>query len=326
MSEGFRSGFVGIVGPTNSGKSTLMNLLLGKKLSIVSPRAQTTYHGIKGVTTTDTEQTIYIDTPGFQKNSESIARLLNKVADKNVKECDILLWVFDVTTSKFPQQFEQLKQRISNKPPDKSFCLLNKVDKVKKETLLPILQTVYDTKLFSEVIPISAQTGSGVDIVVKLLKERLPEGQHWYAPGQTTDRSQDFVIAEFIREKIYRATRQEIPYSVWVEIEKWPDMSAMPPMENAETAPEEKPVGLSAEPPPAKPKVPTFNAILHVDSDSRRGILIGKGGDMMKRIGVAARKEIEAYLGYQVCLKLNVQVQPHWRDNDRQIKKYLELE
>lgn len=299
MSEGFRSGFIGIVGPTNSGKSTLMNALLGRKLSIVSPRAQTTYHGIRGIRTREQEQIIYVDTPGFQRNPERIARLLNKVADKNAKDCDILAWVFDVSNPRALDQIEQLQDRIRQKPPEKSFCILNKIDKIRKEDLLPLLAKIHAMEMFSQIIPVSALKKDGVERIEGLLQPQLPEGMPWYSPESMTDRPKEFVLSEFIREKIYNATRQEVPYTVWVEIEKWP-------------AQEER--------------VPTYHAVIHVDSESRRGILIGKQGDMLKRIGVGARKDIEAYLGHQICLKILVRVQPHWRDDAGQLNRYLELD
>ncbi len=301
MNPGYRSGFVGIVGPTNSGKSTLLNALLGKKLSIVSPRAQTTYHGIRGIDTGDQVQVIYVDTPGFQRNKESVARMLNKVADKNAKDCDLLVWVFDVSNPKMFSQIEQLKERIAQRPPEKSTLALNKIDRVRHQDLLPILARIAELKLFGDIVPISAIRGNGVDRIASLVKPRLPEGQHWYAPGEVTDRSKDFVLSEFIREKIYRATREEIPYTVWVEMENWNESES-------------------------EARVPSYHAILHVDSESRRGILIGKQGEMMKRIGVAARKEIEQYLGKQICLKLHVKVQAGWREDGRHLNRYLELE
>jgi GTPase len=306
MESNFKSGFVGIVGPTNSGKSTLMNALLGKKLSIVSPRAQTTYHGIRGIETTPDTQVIYVDTPGFQRNKESVARLLNKVADKNVKDCDLLLWVFDASNPRMLQQLEGLKNRIEQKPKEKSHCLLNKIDKIPKGGLLPLLAQIDAMGLFSEIIPISAMKGDGVDRIAAYLKPKLPEGHAWYTAGEVTDRPKDFVLAEFIREKIYRATREEIPYTVWVEMENWGDADGG---------------GV-----PTLGKVPTYSAVLHVDSESRKGILIGKQGAMLKRIGVAARKEIETYLGCQICLKLLVKVQPGWREDGRHLNRYLELE
>ncbi len=300
MESGFKSGFVGIVGPTNSGKSTLMNALLGKKLSIVSPRAQTTYHGIRGIETTAETQLIYIDTPGFQRNKESVARMLNKVADKNAKDCDLLLWVFDASNEKVLAHIEGLKNRISAKPAEKSHCLLNKIDKIPKAKLLPLLQAIHAMGLFSEIIPISAFKGDGVDRIAKFLKAKIPEGIAWYEPGAVTDRSKDFVLSEFIREKIYEATREELPYTVWVEMENWGE--------------------------PQESKVPIYHAVLHVDSDSRKGILIGKQGAMLKRIGIAARQEIEAYLGHTICLKLNVKVQAGWREDGHHLNRYLELD
>lgn len=301
MEPGFKSGFVGIVGPTNSGKSTLMNALLGKKLSIVSPRAQTTYHGIRGIETTDETQLIYIDTPGFQRNKESVARMLNKVADKNAKDCDLLLWVFDVSNAKVIQHIEGLRDRISAKPAEKSHCLLNKIDKIPKGALLPLMAQIHAMGLFSEIIPISAYKGDGIDRIAGFLKSKIPEGNAWYEPGSVTDRSKDFVLSEFIREKIYAATHEELPYTVWVEMENWG---------------EEQQEG----------KVPVYHAILHVDSESRKGIIIGKQGAMLKRIGIAAREEIEKYLGHGICLKLNVKVQPGWREDGRHLNKYLELD
>jgi GTP-binding protein Era len=300
MEMGFKSGFVGIVGPTNSGKSTLLNALLGKKISIVSPRAQTTYHGIRGIQTTDSSQMIYVDTPGFQRNKEAVARLLNKVADKNAKDCDLLLWVFDASNEKVVQHIEGLRDRIAQKPPEKSHCLLNKIDKIPKGSLLPLLAQIHALGLFSEIIPISAKKGDGVERIKGFLSPKLPDGNVWYQPGEVTDRSQDFVLSEFIREKIYEATREELPYTVWVEIENWGEIQTG--------------------------KVPTFHAVLHVDSESRKGILIGKQGEMLKRIGVAARKEIETYLGHQVCLKILVKVQPGWREDGRHLNRYLELD
>jgi GTP-binding protein Era len=277
-----------------------MNALLGKKLSIVSDRAQTTYHGIRGIETGDDAQVIYIDTPGFQRHRESVARMLNKVADKNAKDSDLLLWVFDSSNPKMFTQIEQLKERIQQRPPEKSFLVLNKIDKIRRHDLLPMLARLGEMKLFGEIIPVSALKSDGVDRIAAVLKGKLPEGQHWYAPGEITDRPKDFVLSEFIREKIYRATFEEVPYTVWVEIEHWED--------------------------PQDGKTPTYNAVLHVDSESRRGILIGKQGEMLKRIGTAARKEIEAYLGKHICLKLHVKVQQGWREDGRHLSRYLELE
>jgi GTP-binding protein Era len=301
----FKSGFVGIVGPTNSGKSTLMNALMGRKISIVSPRVQTTYHGVRGILNQKNAQVIFTDTPGYQQHPDRVARLLNRVADKNASECEVLVWTFDASNPRVMHQIYKLKTKIAQfKSKENSVCVLNKIDLVPKPSLLPMMDEIIKMDLFSEVIPISARKNNGVDHLKNIINKPLPSGPQFYPAEQVTDRSQSFLMSEFIREKIYRATRQELPYSVWIEMEEWQD-------------PEDE---------GKKKKVPTYRAVIHVDSDSRKAILIGKGGEMLKRIGSEARKEIEQMLGHQVCLKLFVDVQKDWKENSRQLNAYLELE
>jgi len=299
-------GFVGIVGPTNSGKSTLLNALLGKKVSIVSAKVQTTYHGVNGILNSENAQVVFTDTPGYQRHPDSIARLLNQVADQKASGCDAVLWVFDASQKRVFDQVLSLKDKIKQlKELDKSFCLLNKIDKVEKTQLLPLLQSIWELGLFKEVIPISARKANGLDRVVESVNQVLPEGQSLYPKDRLSDRSPDFHLAEFVREKIYRLTHQEIPYSSWIEIEE---------RESFEKAAE------------ANKKAPTIRAVIHVDSESKKGILIGKKGEMLKRIGIEARKDIEAFLGKHICLKLHVQVQKKWKEDSRFINRYLELE
>jgi len=301
----FKSGFVGIVGPTNSGKSTLMNALMGKKISIVSPRVQTTYHGVRGILNKKNAQVIFTDTPGYQQHPDRVARLLNRVADKNASECEVLVWTFDASNPRVMHQIHKLKTKISQfKSKDQSICVLNKIDLIPKLSLLPMMDEIIKMDLFKHVIPMSARKSDGIGELLSLINEPLPEGPQLYPTEQVTDRPQSFLMSEFIREKIYRATRQELPYSVWIEMEDWQD-----PDEDEN-----------------KKKVPTYRAVIHVDSDSRKAILIGKGGEMLKRIGTEARKEIETMLGHQVCLKLFVDVQKDWKENSRQLNAYLELE
>lgn len=301
----FKSGFVGIVGPTNSGKSTLLNALMGKKISIVSPRVQTTYHQVRGIVNQKNAQVIFTDTPGYQQHPDRIAKLLNRVADKNAGDCEVLVWTFDVSNPRVLHQIHKLKNKITQfKPKENSVCVLNKIDLIPKLSLLPIMEEIIKLDIFSEVIPVSAKKNDGVERLLGMIKQPLPEGPQLYPSEQTTDRSQSFLMTEFIREKIYRATRQELPYSVWIEMEEWQD-----PSESNQ-----------------KKKVPTYRAVIHVDSESRKAILIGKGGEMLKRIGTEARTEIEAYVGHQICLKLFVDVQKDWKDNSRQLSSYLELE
>jgi GTP-binding protein Era len=291
------SGFVGIVGPTNSGKSTLLNALIGKKISIVSPKVQTTYHGVSGILNSDSGQVIFTDTPGYQRHRDVIAQLLNGVADQKAAGCDAVMWVFDVSQKRVFDQIVKMKPKIQAlKPNDKSFCVLNKVDKIQKVLLLPLIQSLWELGIFKEIIPVSAKRGNGMDRLIQAANEVLPEGENLYPETSVSDRSTDFHISELIREKIYHATYQEIPYSSWIEIETWEEG-----------------------------KVPTIRATIHVDSDSKKGILIGKKGEMLKKIGSDARKDIEKFLGKQVCLKLFVQVQKKWKEDSRFISKYLEL-
>ncbi len=305
QSKSFKSGFIGIVGPTNSGKSTLMNALMGRKISIVSPKVQTTYHGVKGILNSEDEQLILLDTPGFQKQDEPVARLLNRVAEKNAKDCDALVWVFDASNTRMMAQLLKMKEMIVGlKPKESTICVLNKVDKVAKPALLPLMQSLFELGIFSEVVPLSAKTGDGISRLSQLLRTHLPAGTPLYPKDMVTDRPNEFLISELVREKIYRATEQEIPYCAWVEIEE------------ATAVTEEEPA----------PRVPTIRAVIHVDSQSRRGILIGKGGSMLKTIGTEARKEIETLLGRHICLKLHVDVQGEWKKDAHHLNRYLELQ
>lgn len=296
----FKSGFVAIVGPTNSGKSTLMNHLIGEKVSIVSHLPQTTYHGIRGILSTDEYQVVFTDTPGLQRFSESFPRLLNRVADRNAQEADLILWVFDASAEPL-QQIEKMKDRIAQtKDRAHSFLALNKVDKVAKPELLPILEQVWKMDLFSEIIPLSAVKGVNTDAILKCILPKIEEGPVLYDPKTKTDRTFNFRVAETIREKIYRCTRQELPYSVNIETEAW-----------EEDAPEGK--------------VPMLNATIHVDSTSRKKILIGHKGEMLKRVGTMAREDIEKLTGRKICLKLHVDVQQDWRSDANHVNRYLEL-
>jgi len=299
MSSEMKVGFVGIVGPTNSGKSTLLNALVGQKVSIVSKRVQTTYHGVKGIRNTATAQIIFIDTPGFQTNRESVARLLNRVAEKNSREADLQVWVFDASNPTNLQQLEGLKIKMQGGP-EKNICVLNKVDKIPKIRLLPVMQKIHEMGLFSDVLPISALQKDGIKQLSNLLESKMTVGTPFYPTDMVTDRPQQFLASEMIREKIYLSTLQEIPYAVRVEIEGWESE--------------------------AEKKVPTIHAVIHVDADSKKAILIGKGGAKLKEIGVHARKDIETMVGKQVCLKIHVNVEAQWQRDSRKVNEYLELQ
>lgn len=298
MSNEFKSGFVAILGPTNSGKSTLINALVGKKVSIVSAKVQTTYHGIRGIVSSPTAQIIFTDTPGFQRHPDRIAKLLNFVADHHAQECDLSLWVFDATNPRWRLQLSKLEKKIlSVGTPEKRFLILNKVDKVEKLTLLPLLQEVFALGWFSEVIPLSALKMKGTKELLALLEAKLEPGEKYFPEDSTSDRTLEFRASEMIREKIYELTHQEVPYAVRVKVDSWDDEG----------------------------DIPLINATIMVDSESKKPILIGKGAEKLKSIGIKARAEIEKLLGEKICLKLFVRVEKGWKDDSREVKDYLEL-
>jgi GTP-binding protein Era len=296
MSE-FKSGFVAVLGPTNVGKSTLVNALIGRKVSIVSKLEQTTYHSIRGILNAPEYQIIFTDTPGFQSAKGMIPKLLNKVADQQGFDSDINLWVFDVSLKNPAAIIQEYEQKIKKLSKGVTFCVLNKVDKIEKTSLLPLLQQIHDWNLFNEIIPVSAMKNYGVKSITDSILKHLPEGPALFPVDKCTDRPEDFLMGEFIREKIYHATYQEIPYSVYVEIET---------------------MDLECE-------IPKIHASLHVDSDSRKGILMREKAKVVKWIGTQARKDIESMLGKKVFLKLNVDVAERWKDNSTFVNRYLEL-
>lgn len=299
-----RSGFVGLVGPSNSGKSTFLNQVVGTKLSIVSPKPQTTQRAIRGIVNRPGAQIIFVDTPGWQTRAELLSTAMNQVAAAHGKECDVLLWMFDASLPKVEGQIAKMAGLIKQwKPAERSICLLNKVDRVAKPTLLPLIEQAWKLGVFSEIVPLSARKGDNVDRVLEVVEKHLPEGPALYPEGMITDRDEAFRIAELVREKIYQATREEIPYSVWVEVEREPE----PETEQG------------------KKKVPVFLVRLHVDAASRKAILIGRKGAMLKEIGTRARRDVEKMLGRQVCLKIHVDVHAEWREDSRHVHRYLEL-
>ena len=296
--ESHKSGFIVIVGPTNAGKSTLLNRMLGQKVSIVSPKQQTTWHGVRGVLRRPNAELVFTDTPGFQRHQEKVARMLNRVAERHAVDSEQQLWVFDVSNPRVLKQLEGLKKKIESiGSADDRVVALNKIDRVPKPALLPLIAKFAETGLFRTVVPISSQSGDNIASLVGELETKLPEGPAMYPGDVVTDRSPHFRIAELVREKVYRYTHEEVPYSVWVNVEH----------ESRET------------------RVPTFHVTLHVDSASRRGILIGRGGEKLKAIGTAARRDVERLIGEQVCLKLFVHVDEGWKDDARKIAAYLEM-
>ena len=288
----FRSGFVGIIGRPNVGKSTLVNQLVGQKVAITSPHPQTTRSRILGVLTRDDAQIAFLDSPGWHKPEHALGRSMTEAAKAVLEEADVLIVVIDGRAG-LTKEDENLFSRLKaiGKP---VILAINKTDIAKKPLLLPLLQRCEATKLFTDFIPISALTGDQTAVLLKRILELLPEGPQWYPPEQRTDQTSEQLTTELIREQVLHATHQEVPHAVAVILTQMQE----------------------------GPKVLEIEATLIVERNGQKAILIGKGGAMLKRIGEKARKEIEALLGRHIYLGLWVKVEPDWRANAARLREY----
>ena len=286
--DNFRSGFVAIVGRPNVGKSTLMNHILGQKISITSSKPQTTRHRILGIHTTDQAQVIYVDTPGVHLNAKkAMNRYMNRAATSSFEEVELILFL--VEAGSWTEEDENVLQRLKTvKAP--VVLLANKVDRIKdKEELFPVLQELSEKMDFLSVIPLSALKGSNVQALEKLVHEQLPVAPPMFPEDYVTDRSERFLAAELIREKLMRGLGKELPYSTAVEIESFK---------------EEK-------------KLLHIHALIWVERESQKRIVIGKGGEKLKEVGKQARLDMEKLFGSKVFLEMWVKVKEGWSDNER---------
>jgi GTP-binding protein Era len=281
---GHRSGYVAIVGRPNVGKSTLLNQLLGQKIAIVSPKPQTTRNRIAGIRTTETSQTIFLDTPGIHRARSLINRRMVDVALATLGEVDGVLWVVDAREG-LRKDDEEIAERLK---PLKApvIVLLNKIDAVAKGRLLPLIQRLAELLPGREIIPISALKNDGVALVLERIETLLPEGPRYYSEGEVTDQTERFLAAEIVREKVFLRTREEIPYGTAVTIDEF-------------TEKEEK-------------NLIVIKATIHVERETHKPILIGKRGAMLKEIGTEARTELEKILGCKIFLELFIRVDPGW--------------
>lgn len=282
---GFRSGFIGVVGKPNVGKSTLVNALVGQKISIVSPRPQTTRQRILGILTRPDAQAIFIDSPGWHEPTHPLGRYLVGVAQGVLEEADVVVMVLDAASGIRKEDQWLLDELKRTKR--RAVLALNKVDKVNKRLLLPLLERCAAMELFEAYVPVSALTGLQVPELLNELISRLPEGPCWYERDTLTDQSTKQVIRELIREQVLMKTHQEVPHSVAVLIE---DMQE-----------EEKRL--------------VIHATVIVEREGQKAIIIGQKGSMMKRVGTEARKEIERLVGRPVFLQLWAKVIPGWRSD-----------
>ncbi|MFN3324578.1 MAG: GTPase Era [Bryobacteraceae bacterium] len=281
-----RSGFVSIVGRPNAGKSTLLNALLGTKLAIVADKPQTTRTTIQGVLTLPEAQVVFLDTPGIHKSNSVFNKRMMDTLRPAVADRDLLLFIVDATEP-VTQEDEQAVDLI-RKAECPVFLLANKIDRLKdKAQLLPVLDRYRELYDFAEYVPISAMTGEGLDELRRLVMERLPEGPAYFPPDHLTDQPERFLAAELIREKILHETRQEVPHSVAVLIDKWEET----------------------------PRITRISATIYVERPGQKAIVIGSKGAMLKKIGTAARLEMESVFDRRIFLELFVKVRPNWRES-----------
>ena len=288
----FRCGFIAVVGRPNVGKSTLINAILGTKISIVSPRPQTTRHRILAVDTREDYQAIYIDTPGIhRKAAKAMNRLMNRTAANALADADLVLFVTEAHRWTDEDQ-DVLKRLESVRAP--VVAVMNKVDKVQpREALLELLGDMSKRREFAEVIPMSARRQDDVVRLCRLVPGYLPESQPLFPSDMLTDRSDSFRIGEVIREKLTLALRQEIPYGLTVQVERMTR--------------DDKGIAV--------------NAVIWVERDSQKGIVVGKGGGLLKRVGRSARLELKEQFGAPVHLELWVKVKDNWADSEKDLQR-----
>ena len=290
----FKAGFVALVGRPNVGKSTLLNNILGTKLSITSPKPQTTRMRILGVKHDKDAQIIFLDTPGVQKGKDVLTKTVVESAVSSMEEADVIAMVIDATKgwTKEDQQILENYVKKYNKP---TILIINKVDKVQKDLLLPLIDEVSKKHDFKEIIPTSATKGTNLDRLIETLKNYLPESPPLFPEDQITDLPLKFYIAEIIREKAFHVLKDELPYSIAVEVESIREGD--------------------------KNKNLLFiDAVIYVEKDNHKKIVIGKKGQTIKKIGQLAREELEALLGKKVHLNLWVKVKEKWKDDIRLLK------
>ena len=290
--KNFKSGYVAIVGKPNVGKSTLINDFLGCKLSIVTPKPQTTRKKIMGVLTKEEYQIVFYDTPGIMEPKYELQKYMVKEAYEAIEDADVILMMaepFEPPAEKDKDFFEKVSH--VNIP---VILAINKIDLVEKDSLIPIL-SAYDKRFkFAEIVPISALKGTNLDLMLNLVVKYLPEGEPFYPEDYMTDYNERFLASEIIREKVFEFYGEEIPYSTTVEIEEFKEREAGKDF---------------------------IKAIIFVERDSQKGIIIGENGKAIKRVGVIAREEIEKQIGRKVYLELWVKVMEKWRKDKKKMYK-----
>lgn len=292
MRADYKSGFVTLIGRPNVGKSTLMNYLIGQKIAITSNKPQTTRNRIQTVLTTEEGQIVFVDTPGIHKAKNKLGEYMVNVAERTLNEVDVVLWLVEPTT--FIGAGEQHIAAQLKKVTTPVILVINKADTVKKEDILPSIQKYNEIYDFAEIVPVSAKTGQNTQELLKVVMKYLPYGPQFYDEDTVTDQPERQIVAELIREKALHALDEEIPHGIAVAIDRMK----------------------------ARKKIMDIDATIICERDSHKGIIIGKQGAMLKKIGSTARYEIERMLDCKVNLHIWVKVKKDWRDSDFLIKNF----
>jgi GTP-binding protein Era len=293
MASPHKAGYISILGRPNVGKSTLFNRFVGDKIAIVSKKPQTTRNRILGIRNMENAQLVFLDTPGLHEGRSTLNRRMVETAMNSGQDADVLLFIVEASSSAFDKDRRTFESLRGN--PGVPFLVINKIDLVRKGTLLPMIDQYRKLHDFREIIPVSAATGEGVDLVLNSILNVLPESPPYYPEEIVTDQTERFLASEIIREKVIQQAYQEIPYSTAVTIESFKEQ-------------------------PGKNLV-VIQGTIHVERDSQKKILIGRGGQKLKNIGEAARKEIEAFLGTRVYLELWVNVENNWTQDPRALDR-----
>ena len=293
MSDSYKAGFVSIIGRPNVGKSTLMNYIIGQKIAITSNKPQTTRNRIRTVYTCDRGQIVFVDTPGIHKSKNKLGDYMVSVARKSIVDVDAVIWIVEPTTYIGAGELSIIEEL--KKAKDVAvFLVINKMDTIKKDEVLLVIDTYSKQMEFAEIIPVSAKTGKGVQELIDCLLDYLPEGDAFFDEDTITDQPERQIVAELIREKALWCLEDEIPHGIAVTIESM----------NFDK------------------KLCSIDATIVCERESHKGIIIGKGGSMLKKIGSLARPDIEDMLEMKVFLQLWVKVRKDWRDSDLLMKNY----
>jgi GTP-binding protein Era len=284
-----KAGYVSFIGRPNAGKSTLLNRIIGTKVAIVSDKPQTTRHRILAVKTYDDGQIVFVDTPGIHRPLHRLNVRMVDAAVETLREVDLVVLVFDAATR--PGQGDEYVSNLLRNVTVPVLLVLNKVDLVAKARLLPLIEAVQKWHEFTAIVPVSAATGDGVDRLERLMLEHMPDGEPGFPADYLTDQPERTIVAETVREKVLQNTRAELPFSTAVVVDQFDESE--------------------------RERILRLYCTIYVETESQKPIVIGRAGDMIKRIGTEARHDLEQFFGTRVFLDLRVKVNAAWRDNDR---------